>query len=84
MQWYRKHMAPWGTSIGYFDEAFPVVRGVTRSICKHYTAGGRFKFYTFVRNVYHNRFRKPADRYVYRSRSLPALMAALRRDTKSV
>lgn len=83
MKWFRKYWRPWGHVIGYHDEAFPVVRGVTRSIHKHYTKGGRFLFYTFVRNVTCDRPRKPGDRWVYRGRSLPALLAALRRDTKS-
>lgn len=77
LKWYRKHMRPWGYSIGYFDEAFPTIRGTGRRISKHFTSGGRFTFFAFERKA-------PAhegDRYVCRARTLQRLLTELERDT---
>jgi hypothetical protein len=78
LEWYRKHMRPWGYSIGFYDEAFPTIRGTVRRICKHYGTTDRLKFFSFVRET----FADKGDRYVCRARTLKRLLAELDQDTK--
>ena len=75
--WYRKHMAPWGVSIGYYDECFIEMNGMTRSVHRHFE-NDRFKFYTFIRR----KIADSGDRYVGRSRSWKQLLVMLATDSE--